>query len=132
MSSAGPRREGGNPTWRDAWLAVLCAIRQRCPQCLKGRLFTTRFGFTLHERCPVCGLKYDRGNGYFTGAWAINILLAETLAIAIWLPLVLNPAWPVDVVTTIAIVVSIGLPIVGFRPSRAVWLAIDRLLNPVS
>jgi hypothetical protein len=99
---------------------------------MKGVLFTTRFGFTMHKRCPVCGLKFDRGNGYFTGAWAINILLAETVALAIWLPLVLDPSWPVDVVTTIAIAVSIGLPILGFRPSRAVWLAIDRLLNPVS
>jgi uncharacterized protein (DUF983 family) len=129
---AHPRREGGAPTWRDAGWALYCALRQRCPQCRTGPLFTSRFGFALHERCPRCGLKFDRGNGYFTGALAINLIIAETLATAIWLPLAVGTAWPVDTVTAIGIGVSIALPVLGFRPSRALWIAFDRLINPVA
>src|SRR4030095_762114 len=98
-----PRREGGSPTWADAWQALVCAVRQRCPQCRKGPLSATRFGFKLHERCPVCGLKFDRGNGYFTGAWALNLVLAEFVATENWLPLAvhrpreLHPCTPLGV-----------------------------------
>jgi uncharacterized protein (DUF983 family) len=132
MMAEAPRREGGAPTWSDAWHALVCAIRQRCPQCRKGALFASRWGFKLNERCPVCGLKFDRGNGYFTGAWALNLVLAEIVATAIWLPLAVNRAIDVDLVTAIGVGVSIGLPIVGYRPSRAFWIALDRLLNPVA
>jgi uncharacterized protein (DUF983 family) len=132
VGTTAPRREGGSPTWGDAWRALVCAVSQRCPQCRKGALFKTRFGFTLNERCPVCGLKFDRGNGYFTGAWALNLVISEFVGAAIWLPLAFNRAIPVDQVTAIAIAVSIGLPILGYRPSRAIWIAIDRLLNPVA
>jgi len=127
-----PRREGGDPTWADFWWALTDVVRQRCPQCRKGPLFATRFGFKLNERCPVCGLKFDRGNGYFTGAWAINLVIAEFVGTAIWLPLAFNRSVPVNEVTLIAIVVSVGLPILGYRPSRALWIAIDRLFNPVA
>lgn len=132
MTLGAPRREGGNPTWSDAWAALVCAVRQRCPQCRKGPLFTSRFGFKLNERCPVCGLKFDRGNGYFTGAWALNLVLAELVATAIWLPLALDRTVPVDVVTAVGIGASVGLPVVGYRPTRAFWIALDRLLNPVA
>lgn len=132
MGVTAPRREGGSPTWADAWRALVNAVRQRCPQCGKGALFPTRFGLQLNERCPVCRLKFDRGNGYFTGAWALNLVAAETLATALWLPLAANRAVDVDLVSAVAIGASIGLPLVGYRPSRAFWIALDRLLNPVA
>ena len=127
-----PRREGASPTWTDALWALRCAIVQRCPQCRKGALFTSPWSLTLHERCPVCGLKFDRGNGYFTGAWAINIVVAEVVATAIWLPLAVGTTMSVDAVTAVGVGASIGLPVLGFRPCRAFWIALDRLLNPVS
>ncbi|HZQ99964.1 MAG TPA: DUF983 domain-containing protein [Chloroflexota bacterium] len=127
-----PRREGASPTWSDALWALRCAVTQRCPQCRKGPLFKGPWSLTMHERCPVCGLKFDRGNGYFTGAWAINLVVAETIATAIWLPLAVGTTMPVDAVTAVGVGASIGLPVVGFRPSRALWIALDRLLNPVS
>lgn len=127
-----PRREGGAPTWGDGLAALIAALRLRCPRCGRGQLFVRTFGFTLHERCPICGLKFDRGDGYFTGALALNLLLAEVVATALWLPLAVDPRVPIATVYLVGVLASVGLPILGFRHTRAIWIALDRLINPVA
>jgi uncharacterized protein (DUF983 family) len=127
-----PRREGGSPRFSDLLFALGRALRLRCPQCGRGALFTSRFGFTMHERCPVCGLKWDRGNGYYIGALALNLVLTETVATALWLPLALDRSVPISTVYIVGLGASVGLPILAFRHTRALWIALDRLLNPVS
>ena len=51
---------------------ALPAVRRRAP--------LPRW-FTIVERCPRCGLRFEREEGYWTGALAINI--GETGAFAI-------------------------------------------------
>ena len=126
-----PRREGGAPTFADVLFALGCALRLCCPQCGKGALFSGRFGFAMHERCPVCGLKWDRGNGYYIGALGLNLVLTEAIATALWLPLALDRSVPLGWVYAVGLGASIGLPILAFRHTRAFWIALDRLLNPV-
>jgi uncharacterized protein (DUF983 family) len=108
------------------------AITLRCPQCRRGPLFKGRFSFTMHERCPICGLKFDRGDGYYIGALGLNLVLAEFVATALWLPLAVDRSVPLSTAYTVGIAASIGLPILGFRHSRSFWISLDRLLNPVS
>lgn len=127
-----PRREGGAPTLHDVWIALVRATLLRCPQCGRGALFKGSLSFSMHERCPVCHLKYDRGDGYFIGATALNLVLAETVATLLWLPLAIDQSVPLTYVYLVGIVASIGLPIIGFRHARSFWLAFDRLLTPVS
>jgi len=128
----GPRREGGAPRFADLLFALGCALRLRCPQCGRGSLFKGRRSFAMHDRCLVCGLKWDRGNGYYIGALALNLVLTETLATAAWLPLALDRSIPLNTVYFVGLGASVGLPILGFKPTRALWIAIDRLLNPVA
>jgi uncharacterized protein (DUF983 family) len=127
-----PRREGGAPTWRDVVATLVCALLLRCPQCRRGSLFKSRFGFSMHERCPVCGLKFDRGNGYYIGALGLNLVLAETVATALWLPLAVDQSVPIAYAYAVGIAASVGLPILGFRHTRSLWIAMDRLVNPVA
>jgi hypothetical protein len=86
----------------------------------------------MRERCPVCGVKFDRGNGYFTGAVALNLVLAEVVAAILWVPLAIDATVPIWQAYAVGVGASIGLPILGFRHARSFWLALDRLLNPVS
>lgn len=86
----------------------------------------------MHERCPVCHLKFDRGNGYFTGALTINLVVAETIALALWLPLAIDSRVPLVAAYGVGLGASTLLPILGFRHARAVWVALDRFFNPVS
>ena len=131
-SPEGPRREGGSPTRADFLGTLLCGFRQRCPQCQRGRLFPTWYAFRLNERCPVCNLRFDRGNGYFIGATALNLLIAEFIATALWLPLAVDQTVPLWIAYSVGVGASIGLPVLGWRPARSFWLAIDRFLNPVT
>jgi uncharacterized protein (DUF983 family) len=127
-----PRREGGAPTWRDVGATLVCALFLRCPQCRRGQLFKRRLGFAMHERCPICRLKFDRGNGYYIGALGLNLVLAETVATALWLPLAVDQSVPLSTAYAVGVGASVGLPILGFRHARSFWIAMDRLLNPVA
>ena len=86
----------------------------------------------MYERCPVCGLKFDRGNGYYIGALALNLVLAETVATALWLPLAVDRSVPLGFAYAVGVGASIGLPLLGFRHTRSLWIALDRLFNPVA
>jgi len=132
MRDRAPRREGGAPTWGDALAALWCAIRLRCPQCRRGKLFPRLLTLKMNERCPNCGLKFDRGHGYFTGALALNLVLSEIVATALWVPLAIDRDTPIWIAYVVGVGASIGLPILAFRHTRAFWIALDRLLNPVS
>ena len=111
---------------------LVCALMLRCPQCRRGALFKGRSGFAMNERCPVCGLKFDRGNGYYIGALGLNLVLAETVATALWLPLAVDQSVPINDAYAVGIGASVGLPILGFHHTRSLWIALDRLLNPVA
>ena len=56
----------------------------RCPRCRRGKLFKGLIG--MPERCPECGMIYEREHGYFVGAMAISYGLAVGLvAIPVYL-----------------------------------------------
>ena len=44
-----------------SWLWAL--LRQRCPNCRKGRMF--RSLFDMNDPCPECGTLFQREEGYF-------------------------------------------------------------------
>ena len=69
----------------------------------------------MNERCPNCGLKFDRGHGYFTGALALNLVLSEIVATALWVPLAIDRDTPLWIAYMVEVNASIGLPILAFR-----------------
>ena len=117
----------------EQWLAratriVPRALRLRCPRCGETSLF--RGWFTMERACRLCGLQFERAQGYFVGAIYINYAVTAVVAVggyfllwrwmdlstsaqfAIWVPfLVLFPLW-------------------FFRWSRSLWLGIEYLVNP--
>src|SRR5215469_13744403 len=70
---------------REAALLFWRAVLLRCPRCGKGPLF--RRGYAMYERCPVCGWLYEREEGYWTGAMAVNLVVAELIVTAVVVPL---------------------------------------------
>jgi uncharacterized protein (DUF983 family) len=104
------------------------ALRLRCPRCGASPLF--RGWFTMERECRLCGLLFERAQGYFVGAIYINYAVTAVIAVggyfvlwtwtnlstaaqfAIWVPfLVMFPLW-------------------FFRWSRSLWLALEYLVNP--
>lgn len=106
--------------------AVGRAALRRCPRC--GRTGIFRRWMTMAQLCPQCGLRFEREEGYWTGAVAINLIATEGLFIVL-LVLGIVATWP-DVPWTTLLVglvaVNIVMPIV-FQPfSRTLWVAIER------
>src|SRR4051812_13838256 len=67
-------------------------LRFRCPHCGRGAVLTGLF--SMHERCPVCGFVFKRGNpAYFSGAVFINFLLGAGATLVCFLLFVVA-AWP--------------------------------------
>jgi uncharacterized protein (DUF983 family) len=52
-------------------------VRARCPRCRQGRMF--RGSLTMNDPCPVCGLIFQREEGYFLGAMYCSYVLASGL-----------------------------------------------------
>ncbi|HEX9038052.1 MAG TPA: DUF983 domain-containing protein [Ktedonobacterales bacterium] len=103
------------------------ALILRCPKCGKGKLY--RRGFTMFERCAVCGWRFEREEGYWTGAMAVNLVITELLVAGGVVPLAISgvPAAPLLIV---GVPVTIALPFLLYRHSKSLWMAIDFLLNP--
>lgn len=101
---------------------------RRCPRC-GGRHIFRRY-FTLLDDCPRCGLHFDRGDGYFTGALAINIAFVSAIfAITFIVALALTiPEVPVAPLLAIFIPLMTFGPILFYPFSKTVWMAVDRAL----
>jgi uncharacterized protein (DUF983 family) len=106
------------------------AIRLRCPRCGRGALF--RGLFTMHERCPVCGMLLEREQGYFVGAIYVNY--AATVGITIAGFLVLDAYTDLSITTQILLWSAFGIvfPLLFFRYSRSMWLGLEYFFNPES
>ena len=111
------------------WALLGAALRGRCPQCGQGRIFHGRFA--MHVYCPVCGLKFEREQGYFLGAMYFSYFLSVPLigaALLLLSWLLPELAWEVRVgLSGVAL-----LPFVPvlFRYSRVLWIHFDRWVSP--
>lgn len=81
----------------------------------------------------MCGWKYEREEGYWTGAIALNLVVTELLIAAIAIPLAVWLALtqqPVTLLIIVGIPVPFILPLLFFRHSKSLWMSIDFMLHP--
>src|SRR5262245_11384205 len=100
------------------------ALRLRCPLCGQGKLF--RRWLRMHEKCPHCGVKFEREPGFFLGSIYINYGLTA-LIVAIAYPLLLFVGnVPEKPLLIGAVAFTVGFPILLFPWARSLWLAFDQ------
>ncbi len=99
---------------------------RRCARCGSGHLF--RHYFAMVPDCPRCGLHFEREQGYFAGALAINIMATGGLfAVSFVIALALTiPDIPVVPLLVILIPIALFGPIVFYPFSKTIWIAVDR------
>jgi uncharacterized protein (DUF983 family) len=103
------------------------ALRLRCPRCGQGKMFDGFF--TMRAECGFCRLKFEREQGFFVGAIYVNYAVTVLIAMPGFFLLDRYGAtlthqfifWGAFVVI---------FPLVFFRHSRSVWLAVAHLLDP--
>jgi uncharacterized protein (DUF983 family) len=101
----------------------------RCPRCGARALFRT--WFSMHERCSVCQLRFEREQGYFLGAMYINY--GVTVVLALIGSFALECWATVSLTQQLLLWVGFGslFPVLFFRHSRGLWLAFDHIFDPV-
>src|SRR4029450_624504 len=103
------------------------ALRLRCPRCGETPLF--QGWFSMAEECVLCGLRFERAQGYFVGAIYVNYGVTAVLALGLFFLL-----WGLTALSTAA-ERALGRPLVMVFPlwcfgySRSLWLALEWLIN---
>jgi uncharacterized protein (DUF983 family) len=120
----GPQPAAGESApWSAEHLSAL--IGQRCPRCHKGAMF--RSGLAMNDPCPVCGLVFQREEGYFLGAMYTSYLLAAGLLVPFYfLGTWLFPNWSGLTVAFVATLAYLPFIPAVFRYSRVLWIYLDR------
>ncbi|HVJ96377.1 MAG TPA: DUF983 domain-containing protein [Acidimicrobiia bacterium] len=98
---------------------------KRCARCGHGHLF--KRWVTMVPDCQSCGLHFEREQGYWTGAIAVNTIVIGGLFAVILVGALIATAPDIPVVPLLAVVV----PLMAFGPlfyypfSKTVWVAVD-------
>jgi uncharacterized protein (DUF983 family) len=99
---------------------------RRCPYCGSGKLF--HHWVTMVPDCPRCGRHFEREQGYWAGALAINVICVGGLfAVTFLVAMVLTvPNVPVPLMLAIFVPMMALGPIVWYPFSKTIWVAVDR------
>jgi uncharacterized protein (DUF983 family) len=108
-------------------------LRQRCPSCRMGNIFRYSIfrGFPkMHERCPVCDLKFEREPGYFLGAmyvsYALGLVIIALIATLLWAV----TGWWITKDTIWAVVLFLPLAPTITLFARVLWIYLDQIVDP--
>jgi uncharacterized protein (DUF983 family) len=104
-------------------------LTKRCARCGSGRLF--RRWLTMVERCPGCGYRFEREEGFFLGAIVVNVIITEVAIIAL-IAVGFALTLPKAPVTALAIAggVLAGItPLISYPFTKTVWTAADLIMR---
>ena len=106
-------------------------LLRRCPRCGAGRLFAR--WFRMVDRCPGCGMRFSREEGFFIGALFVNFAVTESLMF-VWLAVMFFltvPDPPVLPILVGAVLISAVVPLVFYPFSKTIWAAIHLVMEPL-
>jgi len=84
----------------------------------------------MHDRCPTCGLLFNREPGYFLGAMYISYGLGIGAIVVLGALLWIVTRWRIDKVTLWAILLFLPfVPMLTFL-SRVLWIYLDQAIDP--
>jgi uncharacterized protein (DUF983 family) len=106
---------------------------RRCPNCGAGGLF--RRWFRMAERCPRCGIKFEREEGFFLGGFLINFAIGEGLIAVLLFGYVIllsaNANVSVPLFIAAGIAMSLAATLFFYPFSKTIWSAIDLATHPL-
>ena len=113
---------------------LLRGAAKRCAVCGGGGLF--RGWFEMAERCPTCGYRFEREEGFFLGAYVINLAVAQALVILLAVVpaiVLLNADAGVGLAPIVAAGVAAAVlgPMFFYPWSKTLWVAIELIMRPL-
>ena len=133
--------------------ALRRALALRCPRCGETPLFPGARGmaknappaersaavrvadwlagwFVMTPACALCGLRFERAQGYWVGAIYVNYAVTVMIAVGGYLLLWNLAGLPTGWQLALWVPFVIAFPLWFFRYSRSLWLALELLVNP--
>ena len=84
----------------------------------------------MHERCPVCDLRFEREPGYFLGAmyvsYALGLVIIALIAALLWAA----TGWWITKDTIWAVVFFLPLAPTTTLFARVLWIYLDQTIDP--
>jgi uncharacterized protein (DUF983 family) len=84
--------------------------------------------FRMVPACDLCGLRYERAQGYWVGAIYVNYGVTTVIALAGFF--LTYPAVPMGAQLVVWGSFVVLFPLWFFRYSRSLWLALESFFNP--
>jgi uncharacterized protein (DUF983 family) len=103
-------------------------LLMRCPRCHQGKVY--RWSMRMNQECPICGLRFEREEGYFVGAMyaSYGFQFLTITPVLFVLLLTTESAW-----TTLGVTIPQALiqAPVAYLYSRVIWMAVDSYFDPL-
>jgi uncharacterized protein (DUF983 family) len=97
-------------------------LANQCPNCGGHTLFQPEARFRINPRCTNCGLKFDRGDGFFLGPFVLNygvtVFGFVAPVILLYFFRLIGP-WPTFLAAAVGVLV---FPALLYRASWSWWL----------
>jgi uncharacterized protein (DUF983 family) len=84
----------------------------------------------MHDRCPACGLQFNREQGYFLGAMYISYGLALVVILLLALLLWFLTGWRLDKIAIWAVILFLPLAPMLTLFARVLWIYLDQAVDP--
>lgn len=84
----------------------------------------------MHDRCPNCGLRFNREPGYFLGAMYISYALALVMIVALGAVLWALTDWRIDKIAIWAVLLFLPFAPILALLSRVLWIYFDQTIDP--
>jgi hypothetical protein len=87
----------------------------------------------MRERCPRCGLRFQRIEGHWTGDVGINTIVSfGTMFLTLIVGIVVTyPDVPGATLFGVGLAVALVVPL-AFHPfSKTIWIALDLMMRPL-
>ncbi|HEV2068902.1 MAG TPA: DUF983 domain-containing protein [Acidimicrobiales bacterium] len=99
--------------------------------CGQNGLFTR--WFILAERCPRCGLRFERIEGHWLGAVGLNTIVSfSVLFVVVVVALVAaHPDYEPVPLAAAAVSAAVIVPLAFYPSSKTAWTAIDLAMRPL-
>ena len=92
----------------------------RCPRC--GAPLSFRSRFWINHACPRCGLRYQRSEGFFLGAWVWNYGLTVFGMLPMIILLLAYDLIGGRTAVALGVLISLAAPILLYRYAWSLWL----------
>ncbi|HUR22429.1 MAG TPA: DUF983 domain-containing protein [Acidimicrobiales bacterium] len=112
---------------------ILRGAAKRCASCGQGRLCAG--WFRMAPTCPRCDYRFEREEGFFLGAYVMNLVIAQLLVVLLAIvPAIALLAGDPDAgllpVFAGGVVGAVLAPLVFYPFSKTLWVAMELIMRP--